>query len=206
MTRLSRRTIEGAVTPTKELGAIVRQARMQLKLRQDEAARILGVGTRFLSDLENGKETLQIGKALQVLEKLGYSLAVTPTSDREAYEQGGIDQAAGFVSDHRRLDARSLEMHKVIAQKLKKNPELIEKARQNIRQWKEQSPSLTGALDEWEQIINQGIDKTIAFMCDPGEEATRLRQSTPFTGYLKPKERWRLYGAFRPRTYHPGRR
>jgi y4mF family transcriptional regulator len=55
----------------KDLGALVRQARKQAKLKQAEAAAMCGVGTRFLSDLENGKPTLHLGKTLQVLKAFG---------------------------------------------------------------------------------------------------------------------------------------
>jgi len=54
----------------KEIGNFVRQTRKEQGLNQTEAAGLLGVGTRFFSELENGKETLEIGKVLQVLNGL----------------------------------------------------------------------------------------------------------------------------------------
>ena len=60
----------------KEIGAVVRQARKQAKLKQAEAAAMCGVGTRFLSDLENGKPTLHLGKTLQVLKAFGLLVLV----------------------------------------------------------------------------------------------------------------------------------
>jgi hypothetical protein len=47
-------------------------------LRQDQLAGAAGVGLRFIVDLEAGKQTAQIGKALQVLAALGCSLEITP--------------------------------------------------------------------------------------------------------------------------------
>ena len=58
-----------------ELGKIVKQARKNAGLRQAQAAALCGVGTRFLSDLENGKPTLRLDKVLQVLK--GFGLRVT---------------------------------------------------------------------------------------------------------------------------------
>ncbi len=55
----------------KEIGALIRQARKQAKLKQADAAAMCGVGTRFLSDLENGKSTLHLGKTLQVIKAFG---------------------------------------------------------------------------------------------------------------------------------------
>lgn len=58
-----------------EIGKIVKQARKEAGLRQAQAAALCGVGTRFLSDLENGKPTLHLGKVLKVLH--GFGLRVT---------------------------------------------------------------------------------------------------------------------------------
>ena len=45
-------------------------------LTQAQAAALCGVGTRFLSELENAKRSLQIGKVLVVLNGLGLSLEI----------------------------------------------------------------------------------------------------------------------------------
>lgn len=58
------------------LGAIVKAQRNKLGLKQAEAAALCKVGTRFLSDLENGKNSLHIGKVFSVLHGLGLSLII----------------------------------------------------------------------------------------------------------------------------------
>ena len=66
-------------TPAKdptEIGKIVRQARKQTGLRQAQAAALCGVGTRFLSDLENGKTTLHLGKVIKVLHGFGLRVII----------------------------------------------------------------------------------------------------------------------------------
>lgn len=60
------------------LGSLIRTARKAAGLRQDELAAASGVGLRFLVELERGKETAQIGKALQVLDALGLTVEVVP--------------------------------------------------------------------------------------------------------------------------------
>ena len=65
-----------AVKDPKEIGALVRQARKQAKLKQAEAAAMCGIGTRFLSDLENGKPTLHLGKTLQVMKAFGLVILI----------------------------------------------------------------------------------------------------------------------------------
>jgi len=58
----------------EEYGAVVRQARKHQGLSQLNLAALCGTGTRFISDLENGKPTLEMGKAIQVAQCLGLEL------------------------------------------------------------------------------------------------------------------------------------
>ena len=59
-----------------DIGVAVRKKRREDGLTLADAAALCGVGYRFLSDLENGKATVQMGKALQVLTALGLDLYV----------------------------------------------------------------------------------------------------------------------------------
>lgn len=61
-----------------DFGRIVRESRKRSGLRQAQAAALCGVGTRFLSDLENGKMTLHLGKVLQVLQGFGLRVVIKP--------------------------------------------------------------------------------------------------------------------------------
>lgn len=65
------------MTP-KEIGKIIRKTRTSQHLRQDQLAAAAGVGLRFLIELERGKPTAQLGKALSVLTALGLHVAITP--------------------------------------------------------------------------------------------------------------------------------
>lgn len=46
-------------------------------LTQLNAAGLCGVGERFLSELERGKPTAQLGKTLQVMQRLGIRLELS---------------------------------------------------------------------------------------------------------------------------------
>jgi hypothetical protein len=45
-----------------------------------------GTGLRFVIDLEKGKETCQIGKALTVLQTLGIKIVLAPPAVSESKE------------------------------------------------------------------------------------------------------------------------
>ncbi len=61
---------------TIQLGRAVRKQRRAQALRQAELASIAGVGVRFISDLENGKQSLELGRVIKVLETVGLDLNI----------------------------------------------------------------------------------------------------------------------------------
>jgi len=69
------------IIDTKTLGQLIREERKAQKLTQEQLAGLTGVGVRFVRELEAGKESCQIGRALQVASSLG--LAVSVSSRRE---------------------------------------------------------------------------------------------------------------------------
>jgi y4mF family transcriptional regulator len=68
--------ISGSQQPMNllSLGQLVRTTRESSGRSQAEFAALAGVGRRFLSELENGKPTLEIGKVLQVLSAAGIDI------------------------------------------------------------------------------------------------------------------------------------
>lgn len=54
-----------------EIGKIVRASRKAQSIRQDDAAGSIGVSENFLSKIERGSESVQLGKMFQVLNGLG---------------------------------------------------------------------------------------------------------------------------------------
>ena len=61
---------------SEKLGLLIKNRRKSLKITQAEVALATGVGLRFISDLENGKPSCQIGKALLVMESIGLNLII----------------------------------------------------------------------------------------------------------------------------------
>ena len=56
------------------MGGALKAHRKSMGLTQLDAAGLCGVGERFLSELERGKPTAQLGKVLLVLNRLGLRL------------------------------------------------------------------------------------------------------------------------------------
>ena len=72
-----------AINSTKALGRKIRQLRREQGVTQTQLAGLANTGVRFVSDLENGKETCQLGKMLRVLSTLGVDLDVRSPYDKD---------------------------------------------------------------------------------------------------------------------------
>ena len=69
--------MKSKVATAADIGMAVRKKRKEDGLTLADAAALCGVGYRFLSDLENGKETVQVGKVLKVMTALGLDMTIT---------------------------------------------------------------------------------------------------------------------------------
>ncbi len=61
---------------TEDIGTIVKNERKVQGLTQEDLAGLSGTGRRFISELEGGKPTVQLGKVLLVIGALGLSFAI----------------------------------------------------------------------------------------------------------------------------------
>jgi len=68
----------GKVVSVDDIGRLVRAHRKSQSATQAEFASLCGVGVRFISDLENGKPTTELGKVLHVLQSLGLEVSIQP--------------------------------------------------------------------------------------------------------------------------------
>ncbi|MBR0400132.1 MAG: helix-turn-helix transcriptional regulator [Mogibacterium sp.] len=66
------RTVRNAA----ELGAEIRRRRKELGYTQAFLAEYAGISASFLSDLENGKDTIQLNKLMRVVSLLGMDLII----------------------------------------------------------------------------------------------------------------------------------
>jgi y4mF family transcriptional regulator len=62
------------IKSASDLGNLIRKVRKSQHMTQPELAGATGTGTRFIVDLENGKPTCEIEKALTVAAMLGIKI------------------------------------------------------------------------------------------------------------------------------------
>ena len=64
------------ISNARQFGEALRKRRKELKYTQAFLADYAGVSASFLSELENGKETIQVGKMMEVVSLLGMDIQI----------------------------------------------------------------------------------------------------------------------------------
>jgi len=86
--------------------------------------------------------------------------------------------------DHQRHETRSLRMHRIVAERYLENPAVvIEFGLENIKRWQQQGVDCED-FRNWEEILRFDPQRLLEILCGAGEEAVRLRQSSPFAGLI----------------------
>lgn len=75
-----RRTLEEIFASVGPIAIFVRKKRKELGYTQEVLAQRVGVGVRFLKELELGKESLRLDKVNQVVQFLGGEITVKDES------------------------------------------------------------------------------------------------------------------------------
>jgi hypothetical protein len=102
---------------------------------------------------------------------------------------------------HTLIDRRCLALHEAVAEKLRRDVRLIDVARDNLRRWTEVNGTLLPALREWQSLLDtRSAEEIVSLLIDPGEEAARLRQSSPFGGILSEDERLAILKRHEPQA------
>ncbi|MBZ9650301.1 helix-turn-helix domain-containing protein [Sphingobium sp. 3R8] len=69
------------ITTASQFGSEIARARKALGLTQRELALAINSGERFIVELEAGKPTAQLGKALAAAQAVGLQLQATASAD-----------------------------------------------------------------------------------------------------------------------------
>ena len=68
---------ENEVNNCEDIGNIFRIDRKQRGMTQESIAGLTNIGKRFISELENGKPTMQIDKVFKTLIKNGFKITIS---------------------------------------------------------------------------------------------------------------------------------
>jgi hypothetical protein len=97
----------------------------------------------------------------------------------------------------------SVELHRAVAERLLKEPALVDRARQRVTDWLRDGSVATPYAEAWQAILAEPVEAVARFLTDPGERARQLRQTSPFAGFLEPRTRWSIWRRARERAVLP---
>jgi hypothetical protein len=100
---------------------------------------------------------------------------------------------------HRLAEERSVAYHRVIAERLRQQPEVLENARRRVAAWLAAGDSAPFYARKWAEILAGDVPSIAAFLVERNELADELRHSSPFAGVLRPQERWQIWRETRQR-------
>lgn len=97
------------------------------------------------------------------------------------------------VDGHRTAERRSLAYHSAIAERLVRDPSIVERASARVAGW-----TASGAVHpKWSAAWSELLSRPSTEICDklrePSEHMAALRQVTPFAGVLDARTRWALW-------------
>ena len=98
---------------------------------------------------------------------------------------------------HDLIDRRSLELNRLVAEKIRQQPELMDFVRSKLDRTLSESrlsESCKDALREWQTILsNHSSNEVLEILIEDSDEGQRLRQSSPFSGILSQRERLEVF-------------
>lgn len=91
---------------------------------------------------------------------------------------------------HAQIDARSLALHRLVAEKVRLDPQRFARASAILERWRREVCANTQPdLEEWERLFHEGMEPCLRVATEDSERADTLRQSSPLACVLTPDER-----------------
>jgi len=98
--------MENVINNAAELSQLAKQTRSELGLRIGDLHDYTHLATRFISEFEQGKETAQLGKVMEMLSSMGLELVVRSKRDETMIDPKSLNLKKNrFWSSGRQLPA-----------------------------------------------------------------------------------------------------
>jgi hypothetical protein len=97
------------------------------------------------------------------------------------------------VTPYELVAERSLALHAAVAERLRREPGLVELARRRVEGWAEHGNVARVYVDRWMTLIDAPLADLVAALVERSERMHDLRQVSPFAGFLSARTRWRLH-------------
>lgn len=105
---------------------------------------------------------------------------------------------------HELAEERSLALHRAIAERIRRDPSIVGRARDRVDGWLADRSVAEPYARRWKALLDGPREALLAALVDQGQAARDLRQTTPFAFVVPPRERWRLWRETRERWERGG--
>ena len=93
---------------------------------------------------------------------------------------------------HQLHEMRSLRMHRLVAVRYPETPEDVGHfGLENLKRWRQRGVECDD-FGTWKNILRSDPQRLPEILCGSGEEAIRLRQSSPFAGLISDESRQQI--------------
>jgi hypothetical protein len=97
------------------------------------------------------------------------------------------------VDPHRLAELRSLALHREIAGRVARDPQLVGEALARLARMRASGALHPALCDAWTSALAGPREELLRVLVEESERARELRQSTPFAGVVPPRERWAIW-------------
>lgn len=88
------------------------------------------------------------------------------------------------------LRARSLALHAMVIEKVRRQPELLARASETLQRWHSQRAGASASISsDWYEILASGMDAVAAAALETSDRGDQLRSASPLTAVLSDSER-----------------
>lgn len=137
--------MEKVVHTPGELGNVAERIRSDLGLRQTDLHAYTKLATRFIGEVEHGKETAQLGKVMVMIESLGHEIVIRPKSEQTMVNPHSLGLSKGrFWSSGKQLPVIRV-IARVLADPVEKDLDILN-----------QRFGLSTILATWKQLLDRG--------------------------------------------------
>lgn len=92
---------------------------------------------------------------------------------------------------------RSRRLHESVAGRLRRDPRLLESARERLAFLRQVNPHGVTYHDRWQELIDGPMPQLLRMLVEDSETADALRKESPFTALVLPADRRRILEALR---------
>lgn len=115
----------------------------------------------------------------------------------------GDDSVDLAVEAARWRSGRSRALHLLVAEKLRADPGLLDRARATLARWRATPSHADRYFAEWASILDRGLEATLAALAEETDHADDLRKCSPFAGVPSDEERRAILAEWAPRQPWP---